>query len=198
MEKDSVMKSTFKSWRQVFINNLSILDLLFNEGKFTIDYLREQQLYLVNRLLKLNLAMIVMIRVLMSEKVLWRSFFIDKNIIYSSRIVLKLICLAKPVPASSKQSFNFPLHFYKHKSRRYYSYLQNNDRYSHWLRAFENLSLLLLLFKGFTNSSIQHLRLTLIDYLILSLISSTSGEIFMDCNCILYNHNILTLLYQHK
>ena len=27
-----------------FINNLSILDLLFNEGKFTIDYLQEQQL----------------------------------------------------------------------------------------------------------------------------------------------------------
>lgn len=29
-----------------FINNLSILDLLFNEGKFTIDYLREQQLFI--------------------------------------------------------------------------------------------------------------------------------------------------------
>jgi hypothetical protein len=28
-----------------FKNNLSILDLLFNEGKFTIDYLREQQLF---------------------------------------------------------------------------------------------------------------------------------------------------------
>ena len=27
-----------------FLNNLSILDLLFNEGKFTIDYLKEQQL----------------------------------------------------------------------------------------------------------------------------------------------------------
>jgi hypothetical protein len=27
-----------------FINNLSILDLLFNEGKFTIDYLNEQHL----------------------------------------------------------------------------------------------------------------------------------------------------------
>lgn len=27
-----------------FINNLSILDLLFNEGKFTIDYLKEQQM----------------------------------------------------------------------------------------------------------------------------------------------------------
>jgi hypothetical protein len=27
-----------------FKNNLSILDLLFNEGKFTIDYLKEQQL----------------------------------------------------------------------------------------------------------------------------------------------------------
>ena len=29
-----------------FLNNLSILDLLFNEGKFTIDYLREQQLFI--------------------------------------------------------------------------------------------------------------------------------------------------------
>ena len=27
-----------------FLNNLSILDLLFNEGKFTIDYLKEQQI----------------------------------------------------------------------------------------------------------------------------------------------------------
>lgn len=29
-----------------FLHNLSILDLLFNEGKFTIDYLREQQLFI--------------------------------------------------------------------------------------------------------------------------------------------------------
>lgn len=42
--------SSFASYIQVFddkhgfINNLSILDLLFNEGKFTIDYLREQTL----------------------------------------------------------------------------------------------------------------------------------------------------------
>jgi hypothetical protein len=27
-----------------FINNLSILDLLFNEGKFTVDYLKNQRL----------------------------------------------------------------------------------------------------------------------------------------------------------
>ncbi|MDG2431276.1 WbqC family protein [Flavobacterium sp.] len=42
-------KSAFKRYMQVFedkhgfINNLSVLDLLFNEGKFTIDYLKEQQ-----------------------------------------------------------------------------------------------------------------------------------------------------------
>jgi hypothetical protein len=29
-----------------FLNNLSVLDLLFNEGKFTIDYLKKQQLYI--------------------------------------------------------------------------------------------------------------------------------------------------------
>lgn len=42
--------STFDSYTQVFddkhgfINNLSILDLLFNEGKFTVDYLKSQSL----------------------------------------------------------------------------------------------------------------------------------------------------------
>jgi hypothetical protein len=42
--------SSFERYIQVFdekhgfINNLSILDLLFSEGKYTIDYLREQQL----------------------------------------------------------------------------------------------------------------------------------------------------------
>jgi hypothetical protein len=40
--------SSFEKYKQVFddkhgyINNLSILDLLFNEGKFTIDYLKNQ------------------------------------------------------------------------------------------------------------------------------------------------------------
>ena len=40
--------SIFESYPQVFnekfgfINNLSVLDLLFNEGKFTIDYLKKQ------------------------------------------------------------------------------------------------------------------------------------------------------------
>ncbi|HTG67570.1 MAG TPA: WbqC family protein [Flavobacterium sp.] len=42
--------SVFEAYPQVFddkfgfINNLSILDLLFNEGKFTVDYLKTQQL----------------------------------------------------------------------------------------------------------------------------------------------------------
>jgi hypothetical protein len=27
-----------------FVNNLSVLDLLFNEGKFTLDYLQNQKL----------------------------------------------------------------------------------------------------------------------------------------------------------
>ncbi|GGA79910.1 hypothetical protein GCM10008015_20730 [Flavobacterium palustre] len=42
--------SVFESYTQVFddkfgfINNLSILDLLFNEGKFTVDYLKSQSL----------------------------------------------------------------------------------------------------------------------------------------------------------
>ncbi|MEL1242011.1 WbqC family protein [Flavobacterium flavipallidum] len=42
--------SVFESYPQVFddkfgfINNLSILDLLFNEGKFTVDYLKAQSL----------------------------------------------------------------------------------------------------------------------------------------------------------
>jgi hypothetical protein len=45
-------KSIIQRYMQVFedkhgfINNLSILDLLFNEGKFTVDYLKEQQLFL--------------------------------------------------------------------------------------------------------------------------------------------------------
>jgi hypothetical protein len=40
--------SAFDSYTQVFgekhgfINNLSILDLLFNEGRFALDYLKEQ------------------------------------------------------------------------------------------------------------------------------------------------------------
>jgi hypothetical protein len=43
-------QSSFVQYKQVFddkhgfINNLSILDLLFNEGKFTIDYLKDQRL----------------------------------------------------------------------------------------------------------------------------------------------------------
>jgi Fic family protein len=42
--------SSFERYIQVFedkhgfINNLSILDLLFNEGKFTVDYLKNQPL----------------------------------------------------------------------------------------------------------------------------------------------------------
>lgn len=42
--------SNFESYTQVFgekfgfINNLSILDLLFNEGRFSLDYLKNQQL----------------------------------------------------------------------------------------------------------------------------------------------------------
>jgi hypothetical protein len=42
--------SSFKPYTQVFgekhgfINNLSILDLLFNEGRFALDYLKEQPL----------------------------------------------------------------------------------------------------------------------------------------------------------
>lgn len=45
--------SIFESYTQVFddkhgfINNLSILDLLFNEGKFTIDYLKQQKITLL-------------------------------------------------------------------------------------------------------------------------------------------------------
>ena len=48
-KKDS---SVFEAYPQVFddkhgfINNLSVLDLLFNEGKFTVDYLRNQKLIL--------------------------------------------------------------------------------------------------------------------------------------------------------
>ncbi len=43
-------QSQFEPYQQVFddkhgfLNNLSILDLLFNEGKFTVDYLRNQTL----------------------------------------------------------------------------------------------------------------------------------------------------------
>ena len=42
--------STFESYTQVFddkhgfLNNLSILDLLFNEGRYALDYLKKQQL----------------------------------------------------------------------------------------------------------------------------------------------------------
>ena len=42
--------STFQNYTQVFddkygfINNLSVLDLLFNEGKYAMDYLKEQTL----------------------------------------------------------------------------------------------------------------------------------------------------------
>ena len=45
-KKDS---STFESYTQVFddkhgfINNLSVLDLLFNEGKYALDYLKKQE-----------------------------------------------------------------------------------------------------------------------------------------------------------
>jgi hypothetical protein len=48
-EKDP---SVFESYTQVFddkfgfINNLSVLDLLFSEGKFTVDYLKSQKLLL--------------------------------------------------------------------------------------------------------------------------------------------------------
>lgn len=48
-KKDS---SVFEAYPQVFddkhgfINNLSVLDLLFNEGKFTVDYLKNQKLIL--------------------------------------------------------------------------------------------------------------------------------------------------------
>ena len=44
-------KSQFESYKQVFdskhgfLNNLSILDLLFNEGKYALDYLKSQQLF---------------------------------------------------------------------------------------------------------------------------------------------------------
>ena len=44
--------SQFESYTQVFddkfgfINNLSVLDLVFNEGKFALDYLKSQQLLL--------------------------------------------------------------------------------------------------------------------------------------------------------
>jgi hypothetical protein len=44
--------SQFESYTQVFddkfgfINNLSILDLVFNEGKFALDYLKSQKLLL--------------------------------------------------------------------------------------------------------------------------------------------------------
>ena len=44
--------SQFESYSQVFddkfgfINNLSVLDLVFNEGKFALDYLKSQQLIL--------------------------------------------------------------------------------------------------------------------------------------------------------
>ena len=42
--------ATFESYTQVFgdkhgfLNNLSILDLLFNEGRFALDYLKNQTL----------------------------------------------------------------------------------------------------------------------------------------------------------
>ena len=43
-------QSQFESYTQVFddkfgfINNLSVLDLVFNEGKFAVDYLKSQSL----------------------------------------------------------------------------------------------------------------------------------------------------------
>jgi hypothetical protein len=43
-------QSQFESYSQVFgdkfgfINNLSVLDLVFNEGKFALDYLKSQPL----------------------------------------------------------------------------------------------------------------------------------------------------------
>jgi hypothetical protein len=42
--------SVFESYTQVFddkhgfINNLSVLDLLFNEGKYALDYLKQQKI----------------------------------------------------------------------------------------------------------------------------------------------------------
>jgi WbqC-like protein family len=45
-------KAVFENYKQVFddkhgfINNLSVLDLLFNEGKFALDYLKKQDLKL--------------------------------------------------------------------------------------------------------------------------------------------------------
>ena len=45
--------SLFESYTQVFddkygfINNLSILDLLFNEGKYAMEYLKKQHLILL-------------------------------------------------------------------------------------------------------------------------------------------------------
>ena len=42
--------ATFESYTQVFgdkhgfLNNLSILDLLFNEGRYALDYLKKQAL----------------------------------------------------------------------------------------------------------------------------------------------------------
>jgi hypothetical protein len=42
--------SVFENYTQVFgnkhgfINNLSVLDLLFNEGRYALDYLKSQQL----------------------------------------------------------------------------------------------------------------------------------------------------------
>jgi hypothetical protein len=44
--------SQFEEYKQVFddkcgfLNNLSILDLVFNEGKFAMDYLKNQKLIL--------------------------------------------------------------------------------------------------------------------------------------------------------
>ncbi|MBP6181931.1 WbqC family protein [Flavobacterium sp.] len=45
-------KSIFETYTQVFddkngfINNLSVLDLLFNEGKYAMDYLKQQKLFI--------------------------------------------------------------------------------------------------------------------------------------------------------
>jgi hypothetical protein len=45
MEKDPSFEYTqvFDD-KHGFVNNLSVLDLLFNEGKFTLDYLQNQRL----------------------------------------------------------------------------------------------------------------------------------------------------------
>jgi hypothetical protein len=91
------------------------------------------------------------------------------------------LCLVKPVPLL-KQSFNFPLHFYKHKVGAIIHISANNLDIRTDFVLFENLSLLLLLFKALLIRRYSIWDLLLLITSKLSLISSTSGEIFMDCN----------------